>query len=87
MNAIFLPTVTEPTEIVPANGSDFTLQELYNAIGCEMIEIVYLPNDIILIVDEEGMLKPNPVINRLASHFAHQRIVGNAILCPKAMVK
>ena len=44
------------TEIEPKNGTDFKLKELQDYIG-GLIEIVYLPNEFILIVDEEGLLK------------------------------
>lgn len=73
------------TEIEPKNGTDFKLKELQDYIG-GLIEIVYLPNEFILIVDEEGLLKERQY-NMAASFVAGQTIVGTAILCKASQVK
>ena len=78
----------------------FTLEELYELIGCERIEAVpVFPNattlkvepdfDRILIVDEEGALKANRVYNPIASALngAGHRIFGNAVYCDTELLK
>lgn len=79
-------------EIEPKNGTDFTLEECYKHIGCDMVELVNLRDGRILIVDEEGLLKSDFVVNHEASKLARKArasegIVGNAILCPEEMFK
>jgi len=68
------------TEIEPKNGTDFNLQELYEAIGCDTVEVVYLRDGRLMIVDEEG-LYDSPVMNFTASEMAGTQIVGNVVVC------
>lgn len=92
MSAKLLKIDGTATDITPANGKSFTLQECYKAIGCEMIQVVRLKKNQILIVDEEGLLKGNPIVNTEATRLAREAgtaegIVGNAIMCPSKMLK
>lgn len=75
-------------EIQPKDAErGFTLEECYEHIGCDLVEVVNLNDGRIIILDEEGLLKADPVINfiatGLASHAYKQffPIVGNCILC------
>lgn len=86
MDAQFISTDGTYKTIKPANGSDFTLEELYNLIGCDLIEVVSLDGDKIMIVDEEGLLKGSR-INHEASAICLAHIVGNAVFCPSDMLK
>ena len=60
----------------------------YSVIGCEYIEVVHpvdLPFGMIMLVDEEGLIKSNPLLNMEASAiygtYEHgQPIVGNAMI-------
>lgn len=66
--------------------TDFKLKEMQDIVG-GYIEIVYgLPNDRIMIVDDEGLLKHKPW-NLNASVACGGRIAGVAIVCPNWMVK
>lgn len=56
-------------DISPKNGSDFSLEELYSLIGQDIVEHVYLPNDKLLIVDEEGLYRSPLEINWLATQI------------------
>lgn len=38
-----------------------TLEGAYQAMGCDLVDIVRLPHGNMLIVDDEGLLKPNHV--------------------------
>jgi hypothetical protein len=53
-------------EIKPANGKFFTLKEMYAATGAEMVEFLYLPENKVMVVDEEGWYR-NPKINAIAT--------------------
>lgn len=85
------------TEITPANGSDFTLEELYKHLDTDLVEVVHLEacetsDEAIMIVDEEARFK-GKTFNALASaEFYHRRmflqeIYGDAIICDPAMFK
>jgi len=55
--------------IMPANNRHFSLQELYDLIKTDVVQVVELYDNTILIIDEEGKLKNEPVINKLASQL------------------
>lgn len=55
------------TELKPAEGKIFTLKEFYKHTNCDIVEFIYLPNDKIMVCDEEGRLRQNPKINLLAT--------------------
>lgn len=76
---------SKAVEIQPANGSDFQLEELQEAVG-GYIEIINLDNGMILVVDEEGLLKHKPM-NLKASFLAGCGIVGDAVYCKSEEVK
>ena len=67
---------------------DAKLEYFCKGIGCDMIEIVrtdMMPENLVFVVDEEGLLKDNPIINTVASgYYGAMRhgdvIVGNAIV-------
>lgn len=69
-------------DVFPENKENgFTLKELYGLLECEMIEIATTFQDgKMLVVDEEGLLKPEPVVNPVASMLVGDYIVGNAIV-------
>lgn len=58
------------------------LQQLYDLIGCDCIETVYLKDNYLMIVDESGWLKDDPVPNFKASVLYSDTaiIAGNAVL-------
>jgi hypothetical protein len=88
----------EPREIQPENGTDFSLQELYRLLDCDMVEIArtqmtHAPGrawrNNILIIDEEGKCKGKPANDYASEWYSHpcDIIVGDAILCPTGMFK
>lgn len=92
MNAKLLLADGRSSEIMPKNGKHFSLEECYAIIDCQTIEVVALGDGMMLIVDEEGLLKANPKVNALATQLAREAgtaegIVGNAIWCPSRMLK
>ncbi len=59
------------------------LQHLYDLIGCDCVETVRIDNDVLMLVDESGWLKEDPVPNFKASLLysdTPHSIAGNAVL-------
>lgn len=59
------------------------LQQLYDLIGCDCVETVRITHDVIMLVDESGWLKEDPVPNFKASLLysgTPHSIAGNAVL-------
>ncbi len=73
--AQILRTNFDHEDVEPKNGTDFQLGETYRLIGCELIEHVYLldengeSNGELLVIDEEGRLVDNPVLNVRATEL------------------
>ena len=88
--AILLREDGTSQNIVPKNGNDFKLKELYEMLNCELIEVVQTNSaGIIMIIDEEGKLKNLPInieASRL-SKIGDDYIVGNAVVCSEFMFK
>ena len=57
------------TEIEPENGKDFQLDELYDLLGVSIIEMVFLPENLVMIVDEEGALHDDRKLNLKATEL------------------
>lgn len=55
--------------ITPMNGSDFSIEEMYKLIGQDIIDFVYLPNDKLFIVDDEGFYRVPLNINWIATRI------------------
>lgn len=66
--AQFIPAdITKPQcEVQPANGRDFTLVELQHYVGGD-IELLELPENRIMVLNEESKLIGNPQRNHRAS--------------------
>lgn len=70
----------------------FTLEDLYEAIGCDFIEIVRIRNpinghQICMVVDESGKLKGKRINLRASLLYAngYDYIAGDAIICDEGM--
>jgi len=92
MKGLLITPEASVTEFVPANGRDFTLEELQKGVeGC--IEIIDLTEKTIMVVNEDGKgrLYPNMMATVIAKGchaiFPHDYIAGNAVMCPSDMVK
>lgn len=77
-------------EVVPANGTDFQLDELQAMVG-GYIEIVSAGKGKIMIIDDDGKLKGKPVNNAATMIFMQAGycdiIAGDALVCDSEMVK
>lgn len=95
MKAKLLKASGEVVEIEPKNGKDFKLDELYKHLNCSLVEVINLNQDDIMVVDEEGKLKSNNVVNVNATVLAQKNqaiifwdyIAGNAIVCNRKMIR
>lgn len=70
--AILIRTDGSLDNVFPINGTDFTLEELYEHLNCTCIDIIRLldNSDNILVIDDEGKLKKDFVVNKLATVMA-----------------
>ena len=95
MKARLLKFSGDVMEIEPKNGTDFKLDELYKHLNCSLVEVINLNQDDIMVVDEEGKLASNNVINVNATMLAQENqaitswdyIAGDAIVCNRKMVR
>jgi len=86
---IVIPAEGAPAIRMPANGADFTLEELHAVCG-GYIETVRLalvsPTVALLVVNEEGMRLELP-LNPTATRLAGQPILGTVLLCPRRFLR
>lgn len=68
----------------PAYG--YSLEELYAHTGAECIEVVYLRDGRIMVVDEEGYLNRKGV-NAIATRMAGYPIVGDVLVCDDGAIQ
>lgn len=83
--AKYLKTEGVVVDVHPKNGNDYALDELQGFVG-GLIEIVYLPDGLLMVVNEEGLILGLP-FNINASILAGHPIVGNALVCRSDEVK
>ena len=58
MRAVKIAPVSRTvTEINLKKNPNNTLQELYEIIGCDLVELVQIDRDMVMVVDEEGKCK------------------------------
>ncbi len=83
--AEIIKTDGQRIEVEPKNGENFTLKEMQDIVG-GYIEAVFLLDDMVMVVNEDGKLLDLPY-NQLASiRFLeekgyHEPIVGNVLIC------
>lgn len=81
----------EIVDIKPKNGKDFQLKELNDIVG-GCIELVTLPNDEFMVVNEEGKMIGLPV-NENATEIFHRRIgrgdyiAGDCLICKTSQIR
>ena len=78
-------------EVQPKNGVDFSLKELQGFVD-GYIEVVYLNDEEIMVVNEEGRLLGLPINVAATLKYNEARglndlIVGNALVCKRSEVK
>ena len=76
-------------DVKPANGTDFTLEELQKMVG-GLIQVVPVFKSKYIVVDEEGRLKGyqhNVIASLLVDGQINGDIVGDMVLCSRAEFK
>lgn len=87
-----LETDGSKREVQPSNGSAFTMEEVYKLIGAETIEARYCSEDMMILMDEDGKRKGQP-INYQATLLLesilskHDFVVGPVLYCSKELFK
>ena len=77
--AQIIKTTGEVEEVKPYKGKIFTLGQLQEIVG-GYIEILHLPDNKLMVVNEEGRLKGLP-LNHKASILYNNLIVGDVLVC------
>ena len=88
MATLIKPDGTEIT-ITPKNSSDFKLEELYQLIECDMVQMIRLADGRTMWMDEESKLRtlppePNHKATQLllrAGGIPWDVVLGNVLLC------
>lgn len=74
-------------EVEPKNGRHFRLEELYEMLECDLVEMVFLRDNKIMLIDEEGKLtkstfnKNATAIFNEVQRISYDWIAGHAIVC------
>jgi len=79
MRAIKINPTDRTIEEVDVRNPNKSLQDLYDLIGCKLIQIVELDREIIMVCDEEAKLKP---IAAAFTFYGNEYLViaGNAVI-------
>jgi len=95
--AQIIKTTGEVIEVAPKNGHDFSLeemQEIVNHNGNHYIEVVYLPNGKLMIINEEGKCEHvNAPFNQKATDIfveafgPYDFVCGNVLICDNNQVE
>lgn len=95
--AQIIKTNGEVIEVAPKNGHDFSLeemQEIVNHNGNHYIEVIYLPNNKLMIINEEGKCEHvNAPFNQKATDIfvdafgPYDFVCGNVLVCDSNQVE
>jgi hypothetical protein len=82
ISVLLIPAdLNTPCTMVNLRKGDCSLNDMYEHMNCNYVARIETPNkNMILWVDEEGMLKQDPKTNVRGSILAGQQIYGNVIL-------
>lgn len=95
---LILPDGTT-NDVAPLNGKHFKLQEIYDLLHCDIVQMLgpYRGKEdrgFIMLLDEEGKLKPNPEPNWKATLIAqkfgispYDTVTGRVLYCPGRLFK
>jgi len=67
--ALLIKSDSTTKPIQPKNGKDFSCEELNALIGCNLVQVVRLPDNYYMIIDESGALKKDRVKNEMATEL------------------
>lgn len=78
--------------VTPENGKTFSLQEMYELIGCSLVQVIYLVDGRIMWLDEEGKFKEHQINTQAtkllieAGGMMGDYVAGNALICSDSEV-
>lgn len=75
--------------VEPANGTDFTLEELQKIVG-GYIQMIKTKDGRTMVINEEGKLNNLPVNSVATERYEHGEsdpVVGTVLICPPRMIK
>ena len=78
-------------KVVPANGSEFRLEEMQKMVG-GIIEIIYFDDNTVMVINEEGKLLELPLnidaTVRFRAYYPNSDdyIVGDALVCDNEQI-
>jgi len=75
----------EEIAIQPDNGVEFLLEEMQSIVG-GYIEVLYLSDGRLMVVNEEGLLRKLP-FNPIATTMASRIIVGDVLVCEQNQIR
>lgn len=85
--ATIYKTNGEVLQTTPKNGKDFSLEEMQAIVG-GYIEIVYLDNGQLMIVNEEGKINGSPLNDNASMLVGYtDLIMGDVLVCESKQVK
>lgn len=82
----------EIVEVEPENGSDFSLEELQSFVD-GYIEIAYLDNERVIVINEEGKINDLPYNENATTEYNRAMeceadyIAGDALICKHNQIK
>ena len=91
--AQIIKTTGEVIEVSPKNGTDFKLREMQNIVkhGTHRhIEIVYLPNNKLMVCNEEGKLIGAPLNHKatdIIRCWYNDYVCGDVLVCDENEIK
>ena len=82
ISVLLIPAdLNTPCTMVNIRKGEYALNDMYKPMKCDYVQRLETPNkNMILWIDEEGMLKQEPKTNVRGSILAGQQIFGNVIL-------
>lgn len=79
----------EEIVVYPANGHDFKYEELRDYVGGGPLEIINIPGNKLMVLNEVGKLKglePNIKATVLSGLYPHDIIVGDVLICDSDLI-
>lgn len=73
----------------PEDDGTFSLKQMQKAVG-GYIQILNLPNDLVMVVNEEGKmhkLRVNPIASAMREHIQADTIVGSVLICTYELIQ
>lgn len=74
------------TEFSVDRDEPFTLEELYDILNCDTVQVLHIEHNVIMIMDENAALNDEPV-NDEATKIANQTIRGAVLIADERLMQ